>query len=573
MKFAEWFFKLNKSTILKLILIVAIVILIGNAIAISRDYQDSWILEGLEIPFVLFIVTYALAFFSEKSVLSLVALAVIGRAVFLLIPNLKYVWFQGTAIDQFRQYNLASYLYNGGHIANQGPVSVIFYSDTPFIHVSFAIFSIILGVPVVDSVKYIPVLLSSLYPLLTYIIVKNLKFPDDTTILKYSLFISSLPQTALSYVVTGSQFGVLLILLILTSLVTLLQKNDRSHWFVLALFVLVLPMTHSVSSLVLAALLLVVILFQRISYFRLKPHLQFGMVMITILTCAAWLTFSAKLAFAQILQIVFLRIPTGTTSSLESIPSRFFELLRIDIFGAVKTALVYYGADLFLLFLALSGLVVLVKTRKRLNSVQRFFLLFASLMLGLLPIGFLLRAGPFRLLYYASLFFPILSAILVERIRKKSRWMPAILFGLLISLATIQLYPCQPLMPSANVISKDLPPNESIGEVNEVNTVYQRRMIEFAQRYVDGPIACDLVTQVQIEGLTDFNFSLAYLTPYYPLDKNQPEIKYDYFLVHLPGISGVFSEPAELRTRDLILNTIYNSSIVYTNGESFILHH
>lgn len=300
MKFAEWFFKLNKSTILKLILIVAIVILIGNAIAISRDYQDSWILEGLEIPFVLFIVTYALAFFSEKSVLSLVALAVIGRAVFLLIPNLKYVWFQGTAIDQFRQYNLASYLYNGGHIANQGPVSVIFYSDTPFIHVSFAIFSIILGVPVVDSVKYIPVLLSSLYPLLTYIIVKNLKFPDDTTILKYSLFISSLPQTALSYVVTGSQFGVLLILLILTSLVTLLQKNDRSHWFVLALFVLVLPMTHSVSSLVLAALLLVVILFQRISYFRLKPHLQFGMVMITILTCAAWLTFSAKLAFAQI---------------------------------------------------------------------------------------------------------------------------------------------------------------------------------------------------------------------------------------------------------------------------------
>jgi hypothetical protein len=127
-------------------------------------------------------------------------------------------------------------------------------------------------------------------------------------------------------------------------------------------------------------------------------------------------------------------------------------------------------------------------------------------------------------------------------------------------------------MPSANVVSKDLPPNESIGEVNEVNTIYQRRMIEFAQRYVDGPIACDLVTQVQIESLTDFNFSLAYLTPYYPLDKNQPEIKHDYFLVHLPGISGKFSEPAELRTRDLILNTIYNSSIVYTNGESFILH-
>ena len=40
----------------------------------NRDYQDSWILEGLEIPFVLFVVTFVFAFYLEKSILWRVAL-------------------------------------------------------------------------------------------------------------------------------------------------------------------------------------------------------------------------------------------------------------------------------------------------------------------------------------------------------------------------------------------------------------------------------------------------------------------------------------------------------------------
>ena len=57
---------MKTSNILKLFLVIAIVVLIGNTLAISRDYQDSWVLEGLEIPFALFVITYVAAFFSEK---------------------------------------------------------------------------------------------------------------------------------------------------------------------------------------------------------------------------------------------------------------------------------------------------------------------------------------------------------------------------------------------------------------------------------------------------------------------------------------------------------------------------
>jgi hypothetical protein len=55
---------------------------------------------------------------------------------------LKYVWFQETAIDQHIQYGLANHVYNEGYIATQGRFGVSVYCNTPFIHLTFAIFSI-----------------------------------------------------------------------------------------------------------------------------------------------------------------------------------------------------------------------------------------------------------------------------------------------------------------------------------------------------------------------------------------------------------------------------------------------
>ena len=562
---------MNRSHVLKILLFIGIIVLLSNALAISRDYQDSWILEGLEIPFVLFVATYAVAFFSEKKVSWMIVFAVIGRSVFLLIPNLKYVWFQGIWIDQHMQYGLANHVYNEGYIATQGPSGVPVYGSTPFIHLTFAIFSIVLNIPVVDSVKYLPVFLSPLYPLLTYVIVKNLKFLQGTAALKYVLFVSSIPISSVNYIVAGGQFGVLLAFLILASLVMLLQKNDRRYWSVFIFFVSVLAATHSSSSVLLTIFFLAIMLLQKISYFRLKSYLKASAAFAVASISAAWLMFPAKFTLEAIVRTILVGVPRGSPAGGYIAP-RFFELVHVDMLGAIKTILVFNGADAFLLLLTLAGLVTLLKMRKQINNTSKFLFLFEGLLLLFIPIGLSLKAGGFRVLHLARPLFPIFAGIFIFYASKRRTWMRAVIFSSIILLATLQLYSCQPLIPSANILSKDLPTNEPIVYVIDVNSIYQRQVIEFARDYVGGRIACDGVTGNQIIGLTEFDFSVAHLAGYYPLDKNQLERTYDCFLIHAPGISGGFGEQAEIRTRDLIIEAIYNSSIIYTNGESYILN-
>jgi hypothetical protein len=563
---------LTRSKIFKIVLFIAIVVLVVNVVAISRDYQDSWILEGLEITFVLFAVTYALAFFSEKSVPSMVLLAIIGRFIFLLIPNLKYVWFQGTSIDQHLQYSLAKYVYTEGYIATQGPFGVDVYSSTPIIHLAFSTFSSFLNIPIADSIKYLPVLLSPLYPLVTYIIMKNFDLAKGNTLLKFTLFLSSIPFSSEKYTVTGSQFGVLLAFLILGSLVMFFQKNDRRHLFIFLFFVFILAGTHSSSSLLLTIFLLTVMLLQKISIFRLKSYLKVPEIFAVVLICIAWLVYQAKFTFEFVVKLAFINAPMGTTPETEQLPSRFFQLAQVDIISAFKTFLVYYGADVFLLLLTLAGLIIMFKRLKRVGNTSKFLFLMCGVMLLYMPIAFLAKLGPFRVLHFVSPLFPIFTGIVILYAYKKKIW-PAVVFLLsaIILLAPIQLYNCQPLIPSANVLLENVPETEPIVYVTGVNSIYHRQMIDFASNHIRGGIACDIVTQNQIIGLTEFNFSSSYLTGYYPLDKGQLAKEYDYFLIHLPGISGPFKEQAEWRTRDLILETIYNSSIIYTNGESYIL--
>ena len=569
----KWVSRLNFLRILKIVLLITTVVLLSNAVAISRDYQDSWILEGLEIPFLLFVATYALAFFSEKRVSLMVALAVIGRCVFLLIPNLKYVWFQGTAIDQQTQYGLANYVYEEGYIATQGPYGVSVYGSTPLIHLSLAMFSIVLNVPVVDSVKYLPVLLSPIYPLATYVIVKNLKFSKGQTIMKYALFISSIPISSENYVITGSLFGVLLAFLALTSLLMLLRRNDRRYWLVFIFFIFSLAVAHSSSSLLLAIFLLTAIAIQKIPFSQVMSSLRVPVVLAATLVCVVWLMFPARFTFENIVRLGFAGAAKGET--IEYVPARFFDLARVNMLEALKTLVAGNGADIFLLLLAFTGLIILLRMWKHLEKASRFLLLASAVIFLFIPIGVLLKMGMFRIVFFASPLFPIFAGALFQHEGKRGMWLRRVVFSsiilLVILLATLELYSCQPLMPPASVLSKDLPADQPLGYVFGVNSIYQREMIEFAQRNVAGQIACDRATGNQITGLTEFNFSVTHLISYYPLDKKQPVQEYYCFLIHLPGISGPFENPAETRTRDLILEAIYNSSNIYTNGESFVL--
>jgi hypothetical protein len=255
------------------------------------------------------------------------------------------------------------------------------------------------------------------------------------------------------------------------------------------------------------------------------------------------------------------------------VPDRFLELVSTDAFSGVQTILVQHGANVLLLLLTLAGLVVLLRSWRKIDGITKFFFMFVVSLIGFMGIGFLFKVGAERPLYLIGLMFPIFSALFILYLDSRQvKWISATVFSIMLFLATLQLYPCQPLVPSADVLFSDLSAGEPLFYVTQVNSIYQREMIFFASNYImNGRIASDRITRTQIAGFAGFDYWVSHVIEYYPIDKNQSERQYDFFLIHLPGISGRFQEPVEIRTKGLILSTIYNSSIIYTNGESYIL--
>jgi hypothetical protein len=562
---------MKRDFVLRLVLLFSVIFLIGNSLVVSRDYQDSWNLEGLEIPFLLFVVTFTSTFFSEKRESLLVAIAIVGRIVFLLIPNLKYVWFQGVWIDQHRQYSLANYVYTTGSISTLGTDP---YTASPLMHLLFSIFSIILNVPVVDSMKYVPVLFAPIYPLLTYVIVKKMELSQKNTILKYALFLSSIPIGRAQYVIGGVTFGVPLAFIVLFLLVAILRKNDRRYWLVCIIFVIALAAAHSATSIILAGILLLILALQRVPYFRPKFYLRTSVVLTVASIGLAWLMFPAYFSLETIVRAFSISVPTGTTPGSDYIPSTFFQLARAAPLAAAETFLVYYGADLFLLILTLAGLVIMLRMRKKLNNASSFLIFFLGLTLAIMMIGVFIKLGPTRALPFAELLFPIFCGTAVFYLGNKRKWIRTLLFASIILLATLEFYGCQPLIAPANVIYTGLPASVPSGYVNMVNSIYQRQVISFVLSHVvAGRIASDVNTANQIAGVADDNFMITHVMYYYPLDTQQPRQEYDLFIIHVPGKGGIISEKANVRVPDLILQTVYNSSVVYSNGESYILAH
>ena len=565
---------LGRSIVPKLALAVVVLILISNILFIRRDYQDSWILEGLEFPFILFVLTYVAVFFSEKKISTMIALGIIGRIIFLLVPSLKYIWFQGVWIDQHQQYALASYVVDHGRIIHGiEAFGAKVYSSTPSVHLAFSIFSIVPDIPVAEALKYLPVFLAPLYPLLTYFILVRMKMPFKTTGLRYALFISSIPLSEGQYLVTGHLFSGLLVLLILSCFVALFYGNDRRYLLLLVILIIVLATAHSSSSLLLVASLLAVMLLQKVNFFRIESYKMSSIILLNFTACIAWLSFPARFTLESILKVLVFRVPSGMTPKSGAVPVRFFELLRTDVFSSFQVLLVQHGADALLLLLTLVGLVILLRSWRKIGDATKFFCIFVIPLFVFMGVGILLKVGAFRPLFFIHLTFPIFFAVFILHVnRRQTKWIPTMIFSVMVSLVILQLYPCQPLVPSANVLSLDLSADEPLFYATEVNSIYQRDMIFFASNHImKGRIACDRITRNQILGLAGYDYWVSYKIDYYPIDKNQTERQYEFFLTHLPGASGRFQEPVEIRTKSLILSTIYNSSVIYTNGESFIL--
>ena len=561
---------MDKSFISKIFLLITIVFLIGNAVAISRDYQDSWILEGLEIPFILFVVTYAVAFFFEKRELWLLPLAMAARTVFLLVPNIKYFWFQGVYIDQWNQYYLANHVLNHGYISQ----TLSAYSSSPLLHLSFSVFSSILNISLNDSMKYLPVLWGLTYPLLVYLIANRIRFSQGQTITKYALFLSSIPFSNLSYVVTGTMFGIVLAFFAISAIVLSFEERNRRYFFLLAFFAVCLSASHSITSFLFSLILVLVLAFQMIPFFRLRSKLRIQHVLVVLLISVTWLVFQVKSAFQEILYQIFVATPRGVTPASESISETFFAHLRANPLSGFRSFSVFYGADGFFLILAIAGMLIMVKFRKKLSGAANFLLLLGLASLLLTIVGSFIKLGGPRAWQFFMLLIPLFSSIFLVWANKRKwlrKWfLPTIFFSIFL-FSAIELYACQPIVPSANVLYKNLPPSVPMSYANHVNTVYQRQLVSFAYRYAVGTIATTDPTSTQIAGLAENSNASFRVINYFPLDTTQFRQEYDLYLINIPGKSGYPNVKKEFAQVNVQNAFILNYSIVYTNGESYML--
>jgi len=578
--------KLNFKKILGAILVFEACNLLINSYILCRDYQDSWILLGLELFYYLFIVTYIIYFYYEDKIEMLLLFALITRFTMILLPNIKYVFFLGRSIDQHNQYNLANFIIENGRLAKfyeyRYDLTSQYYLGVPLLHLSMAIFSVVTNIPLFQTFKILPVFWNMIYPLLTYFIIKNFSKKFNNNFIKCALFMSSIPiSTSLSYILTGSLFTYIFFYLILSQLVILIESPilKLKNVMLFIFFTSVSILSHSIQVLHFLGIITVTMIIIRLNKrFKISSSI-YNLIFITIIMDVAWIV-------SQITPVKLLKDFLKFLGASESVTPTFFALYKINILATVKTIILHYGADIFITFLMLLGIYYMVSKKDVLNKyglIYVFLIYFTLIILGLTVVGigfgisYNYWARVFRLLYliYPFLYSIFLYELISNRYRK---YVMLILFSLIVVFSSIQFYKHPAFIPPASSLSDKLPSDEPIVYKGNVNSIFQRNMIYFAEERVVGRIACDAVTRNQIIGLTDKNFSRNSLTWYYPPNRIlYPDMEvreYQYFLIHLPGPAGSFEEKAFVRVTPVILNQIYSNShnVVYSNGESFILY-
>jgi len=192
---------------------------------------------------------------------------------------------------------------------------------------------------------------------------------------------------------------------------------------------------------------------------------------------------------------------------LEQLPS----LLSLSLPNMLRIVFVCYGADLFLLFLTLLGVIVIM--RKSHQSKHLFLITTFLLSIWLFYCAqLIITSGKSGLIEYIRIFryslvlSPIFIGILLSHF--KSKKFTSLILSTIIIIGIMQLYGYQPLLPIASTVRPNLPSNEYILYVGMVTSAYQRYMINYAEEHIStGRIACDMITGNQILGLTDYNFS------------------------------------------------------------------
>lgn len=558
----------------------------------SRGYQDLWILQDIWIPTIAYIATFVIIALKINDNKALVFLCAAFLVTLNAIPNLKYQFFVGT-FDSAAHYGFANQILLTGHVSTTAFYSSQ-YADFPGMHIILSSISLILGINLVDAVKLLTSIIYCSIPFLFYFVSNKI---EDKKLQKYIIISSGLPVTAMSYVLGGAEFATPFLIAFVC---LFLRRNfshpiDQKYTVVLLLVFLGLLFSHAVTSLSLVLFLglTLIILF----FLGLLKHSSFcfayvidifGIFCIISVMLFAWFYLQATSIF-QFLTTIFesyIKPNIGTTP----VPSTFF---GVPLFDKFRILLLYYARDAVVSILSFVGIFVLLKyfLPSHRNLVRKLFLplvCFIGAILLLLGFDFVTgRSEYVRFIAYALALSPLLVGFSFWGIDKRFsrglriRHVKSILVFIIIfstlCISIVQIFPYQPLMPKANVLSKALPANEFLFDVQEINTIYQVSMISFASNFSPNNlnVTSDLSTRWQIAGFASEDFSNQD-RPYSPLQTNLTSIgvNWNICLMHYDGKAGPLNEFIGNRTKSVVDEFRETSGdTIYDNGESFIVFH
>jgi hypothetical protein len=555
-------------------------------------HQDLWILQGIFLPTLIYISAFVIIALKIDNNKILVFLSAAFLITLNAIPDIKYQFFLGT-FDSAAHYGFANQILTTGFVSTTGFYSSQ-YADFPGMHILLSAVSLVLGISLVESVKILTSIIYGVIPFLFYFVSNGIL---DKKLQKYLIISSGLPVTYMSYILGGVEFATPFFLAFLCIfLKNNLHRFNKTYSIVLLIVFVGILFSHAVTSISLILLtgLMLILLFP-LKFLR-RTYSYFGYIFSTLgilalisIILIAWFDLKATSIFdlfKSIAQSYFSPTVENTV-----VPSTFFKVPLLD---QLRILILYHARDAMVFVFSLVGLFALFREflpRNRYLFKNLFIPLLCLMLATLLLLGFDFITGRseyLRFLVYILSLSPFLIGLSLWSIDRfsekiaKSNWkrlifLFAVIFSI-IAISLVQIYPYQPLMPSANVISKTYPTSEYLFDVSDVNTIYQVSMINFADKYspTDLRITSDLSTSWQIAGFASENFSNHQIGfGYSPFLTNLTAIglNWDICLTHYDGKAGPLNEYIGNRTRSAIDEFRVNSGdAVYDNGESFIIN-
>jgi hypothetical protein len=274
------------------------------------------------------------------------------------------------------------------------------------------------------------------------------------------------------------------------------------------------------------------------------------------------------------------------------------------LFAQIRVLTIFFVADALILVLSLLGFYILIKWVRKNNVAlaKNFYLPLFCFLFAI--VGMIVIQVPFnfggvsygRFIFYAAFFSPFFVGLFLwafySRLKRAFRkpWLGSVVFIALlvccVLISMIQAFPLQPLAPSAHELSSDLPESEPLFDYQQVNSIYQISMFNFASTYSQSAsiVLTDATTKWQawaFSSPTFYNKILWYsvleisggTVPLSSLSvDDQNSLKGLKIILHYDGKAGPLNEAARQRTPQVIDQAKTDwGSVIYDNGQSFIM--